>query len=177
MLAIGLLMIGQFGFTSEEIEKLQEQLAVAKEQAHELEAPLFINLKEIGLFFDSLSLRDGKRFAPIEEAVRDQLKAVGLAIAKDEAGGFRDVSKPYLNIRLQMEHPGEIEVLVELTEQVSLRRNRKATVNLPTWSRRQNLILSKDTDPERQARSSVQSIVGEFTSQYVLANTSKKANK
>ena len=76
MLAIGLLMIGQFGFTSEEIEKLQEQLAVAKEQAHELEAPLFINLKEIGLFFDSLSLRDGKRFAPIEEAVRDQLKAV-----------------------------------------------------------------------------------------------------
>ncbi len=176
MLAIGLLMIGQLGFASEEKDKLQEQLAVAKEQAQELEAPVFMNLKEIGLFLDCLSLRDGKRFAPIEDAARDQLKAAGLVIAADKAGGFRDVSKPYLNIRLQTEHPDEIEVLVELTEQVSLKRNRKATVILPTWSRRQILVLSKGSDPEKQVKSLVQNIVGEFTSQYV-ANTFKKANK
>ena len=177
LLAIGLLMIGQLGFASEESDKLREQLAVAKEQTEELEAPVFMNLKEIGLFFDCLSLKDGKkRFAPIEDAARDQLKAAGLVIAADKAGGFRDVNKPYLNIRLQTEHPDEIEVLVELTEQVSLKRNRKATVILPTWSRRQILVLSKDSDPEKQAMSLVQNIVGEFTSQYV-ANTFKKANK
>ena len=86
LFATGFLMIGQLSFAAEEMEKLQQDVASARKQVYKLEAPVFKNLREVGVVLDCLSLRDGKRFASIEDATKEQLKEAGLRIVEDDAG-------------------------------------------------------------------------------------------
>lgn len=159
-------------FADDDIEKLNANLTAAKQQLFDLEAPIFKNLSELGLYFDCLSMRDGQRYTAIESDLRSRLSAAGLKVVDD--AGKRDLRRPYLNIHLQSPHPREMEISVEMTEQTYLKRNPKVCAVLPTWRRHENLVLPQNEEPEKQTADLLESIVDEFISQYRAANAGKR---
>jgi predicted amino acid-binding ACT domain protein len=163
---------------TDSLQQLQERLAEAQREVHDLESPVFKNFREIG--FDCTSLnRDYQRdLEELESKMKARIREAGLKVLDQKKEDLRDVSRPYFSIQIDpFAHAGGIEVIAQLTEQVMLKRNPKEPLILPTWSRRECLVKKGGHSAESQVEPTVQKFVDEFVAQYIASSVKAKHEK
>lgn len=149
---------------------LQEKLDAARKEILELEKPVFENLDEIGFECNSADWQNVRNLL-LENKMKERIMVAGLKVLKQRDDDLRDVSRPYLHVLFQ-KHASEGEVSAELTEKVTLKRNPKTAIILPTWRRRERFIVSANLTEKTEAV--VEELVDEFISEYLAAKKKSK---